>query len=1187
MEVVALSSLNYIGLSSTYVGDATFKINQNIIYTEDGLEIPHVNAYENLNDNVINNFSNLFLTDTKLLSSTFYIQDLEPIDDPGFCTYLITNAIGNITDNARYLVVQEPSIEVNTAICTFTGTSELFDNRYMFEIVFLTDKLCKITHENENITRYLTVDYLGNLVFAKDAQADYLKDLSPQIFYYTYSRTSQYISFCTNVNDIVKVLAYSPVTNNFTLNDFITGADVPFTPRSIFRCLPRPTTPDTAYLYDPWVSYNKDLKTNSQNISRQNSFQDVNSNLLINNEFYSVTGSEMHVNVLSLKNTNTPENFQSRNSPFQSSKSALLTGSPIENRNYKRLFTGSNQKHGNDNITLGYESYTTDIVLPADNITYFHIPYNFYPFVQININDSGLIEAGSIAGDHPLKSDKVFKKLVNAEYTSPFGTVTDEADGYFLCSWLSGNWDTNTKPVWMDRYYNPSKVSFFNALTSNPFQAITYTTQSECLFASVENILGKVDVFDKPSDLVFEPSAYYAYHHYGKSSVDKYINSLSIYSIANNFKLYNNSDFTPVIISNYVPAGSAYEFDGNRYAITESLSAIQDDGQFTLSFWGSNDDWTIPFAEQIIGNYSSDGFGIFNQNIITPTLFVDSITGTYILNSDLKRIKTIQYDNDTVYNIIKFLQTDDYYIMFNSGNFTRYNSSDDPTKNIFDVRLQYAKAIDYTQTTLYVVCSSRQYSTTSSDQFILEINLGAMTVADITERFLERDDIVFANDQNAGWSWNQPAEVSLDTAGTIDFYNDKLYLTPGTVSRRVNDTIYYLKDGNTIAQWNQLENSTVVAVTTAFKSNDSGIVDFNIDFSGNIWILDKQNNFYKFTPAREFVLSGTTTNNSFINYKIGFTADIIDGVYKQQVLLMQQGNLNIPPSPFTNFNYNIINHDIPPLNFVTQYGDTMYASLYSSLSAPGLLLNILNTEGAVLSSNTYISLTGSSFDPTNSDYLRKIVSVQYPSPCLNAKAVMTNVYNPNETYTADMVYPLSSLDPGTHHFAVRVDAYNGFNTFFIDGQKVTSVQYPPRKYQFNNFGYRPFLAGTAVYKNSIPLFNYLQKKEGLVINLTMSDVHVYNAALMDADIAMLARENMKINDIHFNVPCGRRNYLEEIERYFKATVPGSKSTYYNLNIRNSGIFNNDLQAVLAQRFIAKLNELAPVHTQLNNINWIN
>ena len=301
---------------------------------------------------------------------------------------------------------------------------------------------------------------------------------------------------------------------------------------------------------------------------------------------------------------------------------------------------------------------------------------------------------------------------------------------------------------------------------------------------------------------------------------------------------------------------------------------------------------------------------------------------------------------------------------------------------------------------------------------------------------------------------------------------------------------------------------------------------------------------------------------------------------------MQQGSLNIPPSPYVSYDYDIITEN-SQFTFVTDYDETMYASVFSTLSAPGYLLNVMNTNGQILSSSTFISLTSTTFDPTNSDYLRKIVSEQYPAPCINVKTTMVNVYNSADTDTVDMIYSLSALDPGKHHFAVRVDTYNGFNTFFIDGQRVGYMQFPPRKYHFNNFGNRPFLAGTAVYKNSVPLFSYLQKNEGLATDLTMSNVHVYNAALTDADIAILAKQDMQINDIHFNVACGRRNYLEEIERYFKATVPGSKSTFYNLNIKNSGINNGGLQSALSQRLTTKLKELAPVHTQLNNINWIN
>jgi hypothetical protein len=108
----------------------------------------------------------------------------------------------------------------------------------------------------------------------------------------------------------------------------------------------------------------------------------------------------------------------------------------------------------------------------------------------------------------------------------------------------------------------------------------------------------------------------------------------------------------------------------------------------------------------------------------------------------------------------------------------------------------------------------------------------------------------------------------------------------------------------------------------------------------------------------------------------------------------------------------------------------------------------------------------------------------------------------------------------------------------------------------------------------------------MVTGLTIKDFRIYNRALRDADIAILSKENMNIQDIVFTVPAGKRNYLEEIERYFKARIPGQKSTLYNLIIKNSGITDENLRIAFEQRLIERLRELSPVYTKLNKIKWI-
>jgi len=131
------------------------------------------------------------------------------------------------------------------------------------------------------------------------------------------------------------------------------------------------------------------------------------------------------------------------------------------------------------------------------------------------------------------------------------------------------------------------------------------------------------------------------------------------------------------------------------------------------------------------------------------------------------------------------------------------------------------------------------------------------------------------------------------------------------------------------------------------------------------------------------------------------------------------------------------------------------------------------------------------------------------------------------------------------------------------------------------------LVGSACFNNSTPLFKYLQKISYLTENISIRNFYIYNTPLNDYDIIMHARQSRDIHDIHFDAACGRRNYLEEIERYFKANLPGSKSTQYNVVIRNTGITDTGLRAAIEARINTVLANSAPVYSKLNTIKWVN
>jgi hypothetical protein len=280
MEIVSLNSSNYIGLSSNYKFDETFKLSQATYFTEQGINMPFAEVFASAPDVATNNYSNLYLSKYNTLYSAATIENLESLANEKFSTYLATNAYDGITDNSNFLVIQEVPYSVNTAQLSMSGSAANIANNYFFDVILVTDTLCKIAHTNDNVTRYLTIDVLNNLYFSVDTNTDYLGDQSPQLFYYLYDRANDLIVLSKNISDVAKYVVYTdPQTLTFT--NPLTGIALPYAPTSVFRCIPRSESSNDTKLYDPWVSYEKDFHTNSQNINIDRSYENINSNTQI------------------------------------------------------------------------------------------------------------------------------------------------------------------------------------------------------------------------------------------------------------------------------------------------------------------------------------------------------------------------------------------------------------------------------------------------------------------------------------------------------------------------------------------------------------------------------------------------------------------------------------------------------------------------------------------------------------------------------------------------------------------------------------------------------------------------------------------------------------------------------------------------------------------------------------------
>jgi len=1117
MDIISLDQSNFIGLSANYPYDNDLEIDQNTFFSEQNINISVNNILKDINDNKINSFSNVFLTGLDQIKNNIVINKLDNLEDEGFSTYFGVNALGAVTPASRFWDVDEPDITTNVAGLIVSGTYTDLNNRNFFDVELITEKFCKISHENDGIIRYLTVDYSGNLSFCKNVGLDALVEYSPQIFYYVYSRDYDYIILIKNINDICKFISYDAGLQDMILVDPLTGSAVPYSTNSILRVRPRNEAPNNTKLFDPWLSYKKDLKTNSQNVNELRSYENIKSNLLLNNEYYNLSENKksLDLNLLSLKNSSTAEYNQSRANPF-------FTEDNIQFRDYKTLFTGSNQIKGNDNISVDYETYTTSILLQKDKVTYFHIPQVFFPFTRLNINDSSLVDSGAIAGDNPLKSDKIFKKKGDYKYTSTFGNTIDENSGNFLCSWLSGSPDINTRPVWVDRYFNPKRTTFIKALTSSDYKAIKYISLFDCLINQADALLGDIELFDKPSDLIFEPGTYYAYHHYGPKDVSNFIKIFSKNLVQNNFNFLTSVDGSIAPVDNV--DGTEYSLDGYNYAVTNNLSSIQSSNQFTLIFDAYSNNWKETIGYQIVGNYDRDGFGIFNENVVTPLLFFNAPSALYITNTDFEILNKLELKSDIV-SIIRQQGLNDIHLILKDDTIRRYNISYSETRKVTPgVRISQLYGKDNDENNAYILFNNATLPSITVN--IKKIDLKNTTVSNITQvpRYV-------------------PGITSLNDCRTINLYEDNLYLTNGKKALRVDNKIYYQLN-NDIYLWKNIGTSSEKTFI-AFHSSTS-IDDFTIDFDKNLWIFFDKNYYAKYTNDREFILSGAFTDTSYANYNSFSIAEINNNYDKKLIAVRQSQHQN-----------------------------------------KKLKLEVLSTEGVQESSSLFFTNTAVGANYSNDSFLINFVKEIYPQYNFNIKAKLVNVYNSNDTEDINLIFNLSALDAGYHNFAVRFDSYEGYMHLFVDGQIQDYVQFKPRKYKFSNLANRPFLLGTSSYSYSIPLFNYLKKKSYMCRNLKFKNFYLYDKPLFDFDIMFHTRKGMHMNDIKFDVACGRRNYIEEIDRYFKINPPGSKSTLFNLAIRNTNIKDINLRYALEQRILKILSTSAPAYTKINSIKWIN
>lgn len=1112
-----ITTKNMLPLSTTYVHDDNFDFLSKEINVDGNLNYVETPLLSSTKDFANNNYSLLHLSEgVNVASITDFAKPENPLKIL-FGTLSVTDSFGiqrflEFSDQRDDILTQSVYFD-QTFNTPFSGVTDL----NFFEFDFTDPSICTVAHLYRGSKFFLCFDP-AKAGFDNDKNLNFLESTAfnsqndyTRRFYYNYDEENNLLTLQVRSVGI----SYQIYINSGRLN-ISQGNNIDYNFFNSVFTLSTYKYPTVPELTIEWGSYQRNYNQNNLEINETRSFFNLPNNFLLNSEYYGVTdanlpGKKLATNILTLKNQLNIKNDQGRGNVF-------LDEPEVNYRNYNLLGTGGHQEKGYNNMQLGYECYTTPFVMKQGQTSWFHMPLNMYPYKKLNVADTLLIKSGAVPGDHPLRSDKIFKKIANYQKTSNQGNSTGEQTGQWLCTWLSGGPNIDTAPVWMDRYYNPTKTTLFTALTTKP-SSTTIITTLDCIDL-------KPEISDIPSSLTFEPGCWYAYSHIGRSDADQNIKSWQNSLLIKDFSSYNLVDGTLLDTIKDQDNFDTYEFSGTQMAHIDVENFNYDTNEFTFAFWAFSEDWNSPLGYELAGNYNDYGLGIFNYNFVTPVIFYKK-DDTYIgLNRDLEILNTYNSGVSSFGGLTNILRRDalnSFHILTDK-----------------QVLVEYDLKETLVDATTALSGSQGMPIHVSNDEY--------------RGYFLYADKSIKGVDLFSNLYVPLTANVTIGDAASakeiVKLLDGSLALVDGAQTQVLGSYAYFLS-GGVVQAYN-----TPTAILSSFIGDSTNKYDcFSIDKYSSTWAAS--GNLIKIfdsygTEQRSFYLSAdssfSTTPLKIKN--ITFLENFDAGNLLSNVLITASGS---------DEGYTLV--------YRTDYQGTIEKS-------------------RKLKTNTDLIVNP---DPSNNKFNYSYVKNRYGAPGFTFKVRLFNPLDNEDISIPQLTINSSDLNSGYHHFVCTLNTFKGSMKLYLDGSLYAESTFLPYKYAFAKVLTDRIFIGATPFYSGLALHDFLDKTKTnktsyMCKGFEVQNFYLYKSELDYFDINMLFRQKLPPRDLIWDVPSGKRNFIDSISRFFKNKIPGRKSESFNLIINNNTL-SEESQELLNVAILNKLKDTMPAYAKINSIKW--
>lgn len=1107
MEIVSFSS-NVKCLSAKYIDHQNIDVKNSSTRIEQAFTLHNSELLNSVNDVKIGGYSALYLTNLKRGEDILeYKQIITNSEDT-----ILTNFISKSTEEDFYLYINTPKLidaETKTT-CKFVAKSlvDNINNTY-FELELIDSRYCRVYHRVNNDVLYLTVNNSFDIFFKnlRTTAPIGLSAIDEFVFSYILDKENDKLSLYKPISGY----NYNVVLNELkqlTLSKITSASYLPFNAANTFQIQYN----DRVSNIDPkfntsWVSYKNinDLEINP----RKSAFKNKN-NYLISTQYSYATGKDLEINILPLKNQLTKSGISQRGDYLLNIPNKLYPQTSL--RDYEKIHIGNKQETGVDEISLTYSFYSTEFVFKPDEYTVFKTPDSLYPYRQININDTLFAVNGSLGGDSPHSSDKIFTEYIK---------TSGPNNGMYLCTWLSGG-NENNPGIWLDRYFNTSKISPIEALTATSLKLYDYTSPIE---EQIENNTIINDVFfDVRSNLTFEPSREYIYQRLGNNYIKSFITHLDNYVIFDALTsrtLRGNIDIPTKNTDRYL-----FENKYHYSFIEKSVSS------FTFSFW-LEADWSKPFGYQLAGNFNNKGFGIFNDEIVTPFIFVPYLNSIYVYNTDFVQINQINLGGQ-VKHIIRINPLDDIYVIVGKFPNTIPSSIDSAKSNII-FKLKSNGTVFDADIAAEIPSYINIFNTETDIYFLLD-ELGNVAKYNILREEITTFKITI------------PAEFGvvfdIKSLGIDKFNNIVGFRGEKSVRLNSDEHVFLMRNSILVKENNTHDTRTILMSSTSL------IYDFAVDAEENIYVL--HNKFIsKYNSQRDLIYKVSLGNNT--NIAVDLVKEYTNSGLSQYPVILS------------------INSDKEIIFNKLRETDGRVTSIPVD-DIKGDFYNVCNLDTIF----NYYNLTNYSLFLKNNQQSKNILRFRIEIP---------NKYYNRDNLQNSIDYSLSDLSIGKHHFVYRLDTVTGNISLFVDGKRVENITFDPAEYALENVLYNTFNVGAGTYFNGTIINNYIKQNDRYFCqNIIFEQPRLYGVAVDDIDIKFLNLNNLYIGEFTASLPCGERNQIEQIQRLFKWQIPGNKSNNINIRVK-SNILSNETNAVLREIIKRDIQSSLPASVNINNITF--